>query len=193
MMEGYKLDEKCLLLEFYHILFSVQMLAKICLLLATIHWKNTLSLHTNFLITVLFKAWGLFTPTRSMCVYSPTFVFILVFWVWEFKYCGRESLACTWRIPCHFLQHSSSLLSPLFPSFFLSNLYLTWLSISHPQPCGLLSYLPSPLHAYRLHASSKFISLIFEFPESSTMLWHMADVHCFPNEWIPLWWPSVKA
>ena len=71
MMEGYKSDEKCLLLEFYHTLFSVEMLAKICLLLATIHWKNTLSLHTNFLITVLFKSLRSFYPHQIyVCVFT---------------------------------------------------------------------------------------------------------------------------
>lgn len=100
-----------------------------------------------------------------MCVYLPTlFLFCFEFPDGFSGFRGLniagESLACTWRILRHLLTTFFTSSFPLyFPSFFLSNLYLTWLKHFSPSnPCSLLSYLPSPLHAYRLHKSSKSIS-----------------------------------
>ena len=158
--------------------------------------------HTSFFIAVLFKSLRSFYPhlhIKSMCVYLPTFVFIL-FRVsrWFSGFRGLNIAGENhWPAPEGYCVTSYNILHPSFPLYFppFSSATCTWhdWSISHPQPCSLLSYLPSPLHAYRLHKSSKFILLMFEFLESSTMLWHMGGVHRFPNEWIPIWWPSVKA
>ena len=109
----------------YHILFSVQMLAKICLLLATIHWKDILSLHTNFLIAVLFKSLRSFHSylyIKSMCIYSPTCAFIL-FWVSRW-FSGFRSLNIVgenhWPAPEGYSVTSCNILGPSFPLYFPS-------------------------------------------------------------------------
>ena len=121
-----------------------------------------------------------FTSNLGMCIYPLVLSFSVlsfqrVFWVQEFKCWGRVLFICTWSVQCYILQPSwSFLFSSPSPA---ASMCHNW-STSQPEPRGLLTFLTTPFPTYSLHKNNGFILLIFEFPESNTLLWHIVGIHC---------------
>lgn len=122
-----------------------------------------------------------FTSNLGMCIYPP----VLSFWVSRGcsgfrslnvgeEYCSSAPDVCS-VTSCSLPGPSWSLLSssPSPAACMCHN----W-STSQPEPRGLLTFLTTPFPTYSLHKNNGFILLIFEFPESGTLLWHIVGVHC---------------
>lgn len=148
--------------------------------------------YTLVSIVVLFKSLRSFYPhlhIKSMCVFTYLVCilssFQMVFWVQGLNTAGENHwflhLKDTALPPTTFF----TLPFPLFPSFFLSNLYLTWLKHFSPSTLQSAFILTQPLSMPIgfIKAASSSGQCLNSWVKHSQVT--HGSVHCFPNEWIP--------